>query len=75
MGRYYFRAEYNGSMVMGDEGEELPSLHAAKTHAAKVAAELWSSPSRGPCWRPNLLPTSRESHLKLRCRRRLLILS
>jgi hypothetical protein len=40
MGRYYFRAEYNGSMVTDDQGEELPSLHAAKTHAAKVAAEL-----------------------------------
>ena len=40
MGRYYFKAEYNGSMVTDDEGEELPSLHAAKAHAAKVAAEL-----------------------------------
>jgi hypothetical protein len=28
-----------------DEGEELPSLHAAKTHAAKVAAELYRNNS------------------------------
>jgi hypothetical protein len=40
MRRYYFRAEYKGIMVTDDEGEELPSLHAAKAHAAKVAAEL-----------------------------------
>ena len=39
MGRYYFRAEYNGSVVTDDEGEELPSLHAAKAHAAKAAVE------------------------------------
>jgi hypothetical protein len=32
-------------MVMGDEGEELPSSHAAKTHAAKVAAELYRNDS------------------------------
>jgi len=25
MGRYYFSAEYNGSMVTDDQGEELPS--------------------------------------------------
>ena len=40
MGRYYFVAEYNGSMVTDDEGEEHPSVRAAKAHAAKVAAEL-----------------------------------
>ena len=64
---YYYRADYNGTTVTDDLGEEFPSLQEAKAHGARVAAELSRNSSVAVTvfvlwktersWRRNLLPT------------------
>jgi hypothetical protein len=40
MHRYLFQAQYRGTTLTDDIGEEFPTLEEAKTHAATVAEEL-----------------------------------
>jgi hypothetical protein len=40
MSRYYFEAQYRGSTLTDDTGEEFATLQEAKAHANVVAAEL-----------------------------------
>jgi hypothetical protein len=40
MSRYFFQAQYRGSTLTDDIGEEFPTLQEAEAHAAVVAKEL-----------------------------------
>jgi Domain of unknown function (DUF6894) len=40
MSRYFFQAQYSGSTLTDDIGEEFPTLQEAEAHAAVVADEL-----------------------------------
>jgi hypothetical protein len=40
MSHYFFQAQYRGSTLTDDIGEEFPTLQEAEAHAAVVAKEL-----------------------------------
>jgi hypothetical protein len=42
MARFFFHVT-NGSTFKDEEGENWPSLEAARAHAAKIASELWQA--------------------------------
>jgi hypothetical protein len=42
MPRYFFHARRGDALTTDDQGQDLPDLDTARTHACKVAEALWS---------------------------------